>query len=91
MMSSFPMVAADRRNASISPARGRKKLVSDSVIDIVAKKNKDNNLAGALQSSKEIAKLIEIERHLELGPGAYLDALTPMSRSVRLRATCLGR
>ena len=60
--------------------------MSDSVLDIVVMKCRESYSAGALVSSKTIIDLIEIERFLELGPGANLDALKPMSRSVGRRA-----
>lgn len=60
--------------------------MSDSVLGIVVMKYRESCSAGALVSNKAIIDLIEIERFLELGPGANLDALKPMSRSVGLRA-----
>lgn len=73
-------------NDLITPGRGRKRTLSDSVLDIVVMKYRESYSVGALVSSKTIIDLIEIERFLELGSGANLDALKPMSRSVGRRA-----
>jgi hypothetical protein len=57
----------------VSP-KGRKKLVSESVISIVQKLTYESNVAGDSMSSREILKLVEIERHKELAP--YCHSLT---------------
>jgi hypothetical protein len=68
----------------VSPA-GRKRKVSDAVISIVKKLTYDNNVAGNSLSSREILKIIEIERHKELTPGDNRDALKPISKSLGLQ------
>jgi hypothetical protein len=68
----------------VSPA-GRKRKVSDAVISIVKKLTYDNNVAGNSLSSREILKIIEIERHKVLTPGANRDALKPISKSLGLQ------
>jgi hypothetical protein len=68
----------------VSP-KGRKRKVSESVINIVRKLTYDSNVAGDSMSSREILKLVEIERHKELTPGANRDALKPISKSLGLR------
>lgn len=71
----------------ITPKKGgRKKIINDEIIQKLTRINNDSNLLGDSLSSREIVKLIEKERHLELGPGANLDALRPVSRSVGMRA-----
>ena len=47
--------------------------------------NQAANLAGSSISSRIITSQIEIERRLELGPDANLDALSPLSRTIALR------
>jgi hypothetical protein len=64
---------------------GRKRKVSDPVISIVKKLTYDSNVAGDSMSSRAILKLVEIERHRELSPGANTDALRHISRSCGLR------
>lgn len=76
---------------SLSPLRllVRKRKVSDSVISIVKKLTYDSNVAVDSMSSKAILMLVEIERHRELGPGANIDTLRPISRSCDLRTVAL--
>lgn len=64
---------------------GRRRLVSDAIITKLRLQNQAANLAGAAVSSRVMTSQIEIERRLELGPGANIDALTPLSRTIALR------
>ena len=68
---------------------GRRRLVSDAIITKLRLQNQAANLAGASVSSRVMTSQIEIERRLELGPGANLDALTPLSRTIALRYVAL--
>ena len=68
---------------------GRRRLVSDAIITKLRLQNQAANLAGASVSSRVMTSQIEIERRLELGPGANLDAITPLSRTVALRYVAL--
>ena len=64
---------------------GRRRLVSDAIITKLRLQNQAANLAGAAVSSRVMTSQIELERRLELGPGANIDALTPLSRTIALR------
>ena len=64
---------------------GRRKLVSYAIISKLRIQNQAANLAGSSVSSRVITSQIEIERRLELGSDANLDALTPLSRTAALR------
>lgn len=64
---------------------GRRRLVSDAIITKLRLQNQTANLAGAAVSSRIMTSQIEVERRLELGPDANIDALTPLSRAVALR------
>jgi hypothetical protein len=64
---------------------GRRKLVSPEIIEKIKIKNHAANLAGASISTVKIAKQIEEERLLDMGPGANLDCLKPLSRRAALR------
>lgn len=68
---------------------GRRKLVSDAIVTKLRLQNQVANLAGASVSSRVMTSQIEIERRLELGPGANIDALTPLSRTIALRYVAL--
>ena len=68
---------------------GRRRLVSDAIITKLRLQNQAANLAGAAVSSRVMTSQIEIERRLELGPGANIDALTPLSRTIALRYVAL--
>ena len=69
----------------IAKFMGRRRLVSDAIIAKLRLQNQAANLAGAAVSSRIMTSQIEVERRLELGPDANLDALTPLSRAVALR------
>ena len=64
---------------------GRRRLVSDAIISKLRLQNQAANLAGSSVSSRVITSQIEMERRLELGPDANLDALTPLSRTIAFR------
>lgn len=64
---------------------GRRRLVSDAIVTKLRLQNQAANLAGESISSRVMTTQIEAERRIELGPGANLDALTPLSRTVALR------
>ena len=84
-------VAARKKNSPLnvpSPVvtfMGRRRLVSDAIITKLRLQNQAANLAGASVSSRVMTSQIEMERRLELGPDANLDALTPLSRTIALR------
>ena len=62
---------------------GRRRLVSDAIITKLRLQNQAAN-QGASVSSRVMTSQIEMERRLELGPDANLDALTPLSRTIAL-------
>jgi hypothetical protein len=68
---------------------GRRKLVSDAIIEKITKINHEKNLAGDSMSSRAIIKLIERERFLELPEGSNADSLRPLSKSAGLKAVAL--
>lgn len=67
--------------SSIKISMGRRRLVSDTIVTKLRLQNQAANLV----SSRVMTSHIEIERRLELGPGANIDALTPLSRNIALR------
>ena len=68
---------------------GRRRLVSEAIITKLRLQNQAANLAGASVSGRVMKSQIEIERRLELGPGANLDAITPLSRTIAVRYVAL--
>ena len=73
----------------IAKFMGRRRLVSDAIIAKLRLQNQAANLAGAAVSSRIMTSQIEVERRLELGPDANLDALTPLSRAAALKYVAL--
>ena len=73
----------------IAKFMGRRRLVSDTIIAKLRLQNQAANLAGAAVSSRIMTSQIEVERRLELGPDANLDALTPLSRAAALQYVAL--